>query len=463
MYLLPFAAMAMASCSNSDDAVIEQSAAQQLASSDQLIIRPAIGNATTRGISLVTGNLNEFHLHASGSFVEGNMTNKLTTTVTDISADMKKDANGNWPLTVGGTPNTQYWWGDGTANFQAWYPTGMTFVNNQYDVTIPAKKGDQSDILVAYNTGDKETFKDGVPLNFQHVTSQIIVKAKNEDADKVDIKIKAVRMVNLNNKGRLTLPAVATNKTDFWGYANASNSQGYTPWSAKSGTQTFGTYQTDGGTTTFDGNGIVGPLTSVATDIYFGDPFFMLPNQLTAATLPSAAVIGDYTTDLTELKKLVAYTWNKNLEGNAIAFLIQVKSKETGVTGDDVYIYPDKISEDENTITIGGTAYKLYGATSTSETDLSTTTIPTVTDDSYAWAYVEIDTNWEPGKKYTYTINFSKDAYGKIDPNQEPDGVKPPKVKRPGDPVSEKAVPLTFIVTVEDWYDVPNEDLIPAS
>ena len=35
---------------------------------------------------------------------------------------------------------------------------------------------------------------------------------------------------------------------------------------------------------------------------------------------------------------------------------------------------------------------------------------PTTSDDKtgkYAFAAVGIDTNWEPGKKYTYTLNFS--------------------------------------------------------
>ncbi len=56
------------------------------------------------------------------------------------------------------------------------------------------------------------------------------------------------------------------------------------------------------------------------------------------------------------------------------------------------------------------------------------------------WAAIPIDTNWEPGKKYIYTLDFSHGA-GYVDP----------KDPIPGTPVL--GGPIKFTVNVEDWVD----------
>ena len=58
----------------------------------------------------------------------------------------------------------------------------------------------------------------------------------------------------------------------------------------------------------------------------------------------------------------------------------------------------------------------------------------------YAYANVPIDTKWEPGKRYTYTLNFLDETTGGgagVDDN--------------GDPVLGK--PIAFTLTVDDWVD----------
>lgn len=91
---------------------------------------------------------------------------------------------------------------------------------------------------------------------------------------------------------------------------------------------------------------------------------------------------------------------------------------------------------------------------------------PTIDDpktDKYAFAAVAIDTNWEPGKKYTYTLNFCGNGggAGEIDPNPGP--VYPTEPTDPeidptpkpdgngGDEILGK--PIKFTVTVDDWKD----------
>ena len=86
------------------------------------------------------------------------------------------------------------------------------------------------------------------------------------------------------------------------------------------------------------------------------------------------------------------------------------------------------------------------------------------------WVYVNLDTDWFPGKQYIYTLNFAEDAYGMVSPNQLPDGTPDPmdptpadpddddpEEPEPSDPVIENPVPLTFQVQVIDWDKVDNQ------
>lgn len=77
----------------------------------------------------------------------------------------------------------------------------------------------------------------------------------------------------------------------------------------------------------------------------------------------------------------------------------------------------------------------------------------------YAYSAVAINTNWEPGKKYTYTLTFCGDngGAGRIDPNPDTDNpnVDPDPIpgKNKGDLILGN--PIKFTVTVDDWDEVP--------
>ncbi|MDE6322034.1 MAG: fimbrillin family protein, partial [Muribaculaceae bacterium] len=58
------------------------------------------------------------------------------------------------------------------------------------------------------------------------------------------------------------------------------------------------------------------------------------------------------------------------------------------------------------------------------------------------WAAIPINTNWEAGKKYIYTLDLTHGA-GYVDPNDP----------IPGDPVL--GGPIKFTVDVVDWVDTP--------
>lgn len=72
----------------------------------------------------------------------------------------------------------------------------------------------------------------------------------------------------------------------------------------------------------------------------------------------------------------------------------------------------------------------------------------------YDWAAVAINTNWEAGKKYVYTLDFSNGA-GKVDPEKpDPDPTDPFK---PGEDILGK--PIKFTVTVTDWVPAVQPDI----
>lgn len=84
----------------------------------------------------------------------------------------------------------------------------------------------------------------------------------------------------------------------------------------------------------------------------------------------------------------------------------------------------------------------------------------------YAYASVAIGTNWEPGKKYVYTLDFcsttNSGGAGLIDPNPDTDtdtDVHPdPKPgSNGGDPVLNG--PIKFTVSVDDWTDADAENI----
>lgn len=76
---------------------------------------------------------------------------------------------------------------------------------------------------------------------------------------------------------------------------------------------------------------------------------------------------------------------------------------------------------------------------------------------------VPIDTNWEAGKKYTYTLNFCGDGGGAglVDPNPDRNDTNVDPNPKPGssggDPVLGN--PIKFTVTVENWTEIPAEEI----
>lgn len=83
---------------------------------------------------------------------------------------------------------------------------------------------------------------------------------------------------------------------------------------------------------------------------------------------------------------------------------------------------------------------------------------PSTTPGGYGYAAVPINTAWDPGKKYTYTLQFFKDnGGGGVTPPIDPtDPVDPtPDPGNPGQPVV--GGPISFTVQVNTWTDASGQ------
>lgn len=68
------------------------------------------------------------------------------------------------------------------------------------------------------------------------------------------------------------------------------------------------------------------------------------------------------------------------------------------------------------------------------------------TSSQFAWVAVPIDTNWEPGKKYTYTLDLANGGkYAPDDPNN------------PGEPTVKESEPIKFTFDVTEWTEVSQD------
>ena len=361
LFLLPAAALALASCSN--DQVVEQPT--KVISAEALQIYPEL-QGITRGTVWDNSNFTQFKLTTSGNFqTEASTTNAAGgAPLTDVTVTK---TGGTWAI-----GSTTYYWPSKTAtsSFTAWAPTDI----NKGSYTASTTIADQKDIVVAFNSGSATDFEAGVPLKFRHILSQIVIKADNEAKNDVQIIVKGIRVNNVSTTGTWDLPEAST-----------VSSLGYSPWTSVG---TSGDY-----TATLSSN--ITLTDGAAIDITGDAPLLLIPQQLGAATI--AAGTGQYLSVLVNIKDL------KTEDATKIA------------------IFPKADAYDA---------------------------------DKYAWAAVDVNTLWEPGKKYIYTLHFTKNGYGKVDGDTT--GGEEPGVT-PGQDVVDTPVQLIFDVDVVDWTEAPSE------
>lgn len=474
-FYLPLAALALAACSNEE--VVTNAQQTAAINGDQLQIVPVV-TGNTRGTARTTANLPSFKVRITGNFQDGSGEETAATPITSGSEVVVTKSGGSWAFPTG----TEYWWADKTteATFTAWYPEDYTTA-----VTVENAIADQKDVVVAYNNGKREDFETGVPLNFQHVMSQIIVKALNKDASAdFTVKVAGIKIMNAKNKGTLTLPTTSTASDAFsWG--------SYDPWgSTANGSANYKNMTNETAKPT---SGIK-QLTAAAQDL--ADPMMLMPQTLAATDLTQATLSGNYLAVLVQVTGASVgyrdaeghyYKGDPATEGNKIGFTAwrEPSGKTAGFDAYDTYTkaelaalakgevpsYNSEITDPSNSDYVSGSWSEISEIYMAPEVIYPREGFGT-TSEQYAYVGVDLGgLTWEPGKKYVYTLNFSKDGIGKSIADQPSDktGEEFPYGKdmttgeagKPGEDIIDNPTQLFFTVTVDEWIDADaiNKDM----
>ena len=295
------------------------------------------------------------------------------------------------------------YWGDGgeTATFRAFSPKDASYDAGKITFEVESSPAAQKDLIVAFNSGTKSDFAGGVPLHFQHALSQIIVNATYaNDADNTllatypELTVK-VKAVQFKN----------VDKNGTLTLPTTSTVSGFTAAWALSGVNTASFVSTR------SADALLGASTTVIDNSVADGPMLLLPQEQTAtADLSIASPTGSY-------------------------LMVQVDidyAELQGEAGSKCFdFYPKRAS---------GTGDQEAG------------------EGSFAWIAVPVNIDWKAGYKYTYTLNFSNIACGKL-PFDET--AKAPEGVNAGDPIVKGVkTPVTFLVTVEsEWTE---QNVTPA-
>ena len=352
-----------------------------------------------------------------------------------------------------------YAWPSYDLTFAAWYPTvlpagggsvtaayksdGTTTMPGQY-VSQPKWDADgtliqgqyikgfvpstdcakQTDIVMARTKAESASYKEGktpVTLNFRHILSKISIKAAKSEGDQIKVEIAKVELRNIPSKADFDFRGTDDYVTDNR-YGNASVGQSalvpFDHWKLDVPTSIV-TYSDASIETanmqrypcTLSDAVTVGPeVSATAADLLAGDnSMLLIPVNFNGNYGGSYLRAWDQT--ITEE--------GKHAVGAYLALTMRVLKKNASDPTQFDVIYPALDTPAGLQETIGD---KTYGKA--------------------AAGIITSDTEWNPGRHYIYTLNFTDSGVGKTDP-EEPGG---------GEDIL--GGNMWFTVTVDDWAEV---------
>lgn len=378
LFFFAAAALAFASCSNDETVEVNQS----LNEANVISFRPFI-NAQTRAADLTTDGL-----HTGGFYVTAI---HKTDGASPTSTTYFDNVNFTWDGTSSYTSTTKYYWpASGTLDFFAYAPTVES--NSQitrtdyktFTVTPSSTVAEQVDLIYANTDGKSKTGNAGVPLNFRHTGSKIVVKVKNSDANNLKYEITGMKIVNVDGTAKFTY----NDGTNGENNTDTKNTTFTGQWSNNTeATEKNISYSVE----TSTANSFNGQLTTARNLSAAGTDtdnsnwnMILIPQKTTAA------------------KQYASASENSTVEANKsyIALKMVIKNGYTNI-------------EVANAAADGN------------------------------WAIWPVAFSWEPGKKYTYTIDLAGGGYWEKNADTDLDL----------DPILENAVIKFVDVTVDNWSD----------
>jgi len=201
LFILAVAGLALASCS-SDETIASQATSQ----ANEISFRPLV-SGVTRAADIVEGpGFTSFKAYA---------TNTSTSTVYFSEETFTRQSDGSYT-----SSNKHYWPSSGALDFYAYAPVSNNQITHStpqtltFSVQPSATVSNQVDLVVANtNNKSKETSGAGVPLNFRHAESKVVVKFKNGQSS-LKIDVQAFKIVNVDGNAVYTYSATSTDTKD---------------------------------------------------------------------------------------------------------------------------------------------------------------------------------------------------------------------------------------------------------
>lgn len=402
LFFVALGAMALTSCSQDEVKQVNQDAVEF----------SVVTENAGRGAVTTTETIKEFnvtaYLQEEFTGPGGAYTANGTVFMDAMNVEKKGDV---W------TPNvTKFWPTEGAINFYSYAPleiaAGVDFGATSQTIAyeVPTTCADQKDVLYAFNSGLTKANKN-VPVNFRHALSQIIFRAKNTKAD-LEVEIVDVRVVNVKNKGVLTMPTKQT--SDFIYNADPVDPVKDTEIDETWGKWDLSAAELKSYPATMRKADVVltGKTSGYETMSLVADPLLLMPQELKPATIKDNYM---------------------KFDGAFFAIKCKIYSIEDG--DKKTLLWPKSEGYAE-------------------------VAIPVTSPDKVVDGEGNVQYFWKQGKKYIYTFVFGEGAGyigpDGIEPNPNDPGVDPVNPNpdnttdpnEPGDPV---LVPVTFTVTVDKF------------
>lgn len=384
---MALAGMLLASCSNEMEEVFDTSQGNEIS------FRPFV-EAMTRAADITAANLTSFNVTA---FPTGTATTAYMDNVTYTNN------SGTY------TSDTKYFWPASNLDFYAYAPTdgapatlattntsGNQITRTAYNVftiTPSSTLTEQADLVFA-NTNDKgkdDSSAGAIALNFRHAGAKIVLKVKNSQPN-LKLEVSGFKIVNVDGEATFTYNKVADGSTEGSGMLKVAD------WTNNADAQNS-SYST-------------GSFTA-ANAIPASQNAAMFLNH--AENSPSTTYIDE---DLSMI--LIPQTTSAATAYSAAA------SKAPVTTGSYIAVKMVIKNNSDGTVIADATGSDTYSSQTYDK-----------------WAMWPVAFNWEPGKKYTYTIDLGDGGYWEINNDADTDL----------DPILENAEIKFVSVTVDGWFD----------
>ena len=271
-----------------------------------------------------------------------------------------------WPSDITTTPITfAAFWG---ADYKTWAADGDGLqLASAY--TVPDAVASQKDLLFALKTVAAKPADGGVTLNFRHMLSQVVVKVAN-DQDNLKVTVSGVRIGFLNKTGEFAYNTTNSGSETEDYVANNTNSGSETliartDWTTTDNTSRNASYLFEQNLSA--NSTVLNGLATSATALTDFSPWIMMPQELSAATGYETPQNNGPINDS-----------QKDLNGAYIALELAIVDK--------------------------------------------TSSAPIL---SKQWCYWPIGTTWNPGYRYTYTVNVGSGGYQPTDQDNDKTDLDP--------------------------------------